>query len=45
MQFFNRYLTIDCLESFGQNTMNGFGNGGEGFSLKKLPDGRRIIFN
>jgi hypothetical protein len=28
----------------GHNTLNGFGNGGEGISLKKLPDGRRILF-
>jgi len=45
MQFLNNYLTIDCLDFFRQNTLNGFGNGGEGFSLKKLPDGRRILFN
>lgn len=28
----------------GHHTLNGFGNGGEGFSLKQLPDGRRILF-
>jgi len=28
----------------GHNSLNGFGNGGEGLSLKKLLDGRRILF-
>ena len=28
----------------GQNTLNDFGNGGEGLSLKKLHDGRRVLF-
>jgi hypothetical protein len=28
----------------GHSTLNGFGNGGEGISLKTLPGGRRILF-
>ena len=28
----------------GHNMLDGFGNGGEGFGLKQLPDGRRILF-
>ena len=28
----------------GQNTLNGYGNGGEGISLKRLTNGRRILF-
>jgi hypothetical protein len=28
----------------GHCTLNGFGNGGEGISLKKLSDGRRVLF-
>jgi len=28
----------------GQNTLGGFGNGGEGFALKQLPNGQRVLF-
>lgn len=28
----------------GHSSLGGFGNGGEGFSLKQLPDGRRVLF-
>lgn len=28
----------------GHNNLNGYGDGGEGFGLKQLPDGRRILF-
>ena len=32
------------MKLIGHSTLNGFGNGGEGFGLKQLPDGRRILF-
>lgn len=28
----------------GQNTLEGFGNGGEGFALKQLSNGQRVLF-
>ena len=36
-----RYKKMKLL---GQNALNSFGNGGEGFGLKQLSDGRRILF-
>jgi len=36
-----RYKKMKLL---GQSTLNGFGNGGEGFGLKQLSDGRRVLF-
>jgi hypothetical protein len=41
MQDHGRYKNMKLL---GQSTLNGFGNGGEGFGLKELSDGRRILF-
>jgi hypothetical protein len=41
MQDRGRYKKMKLL---GQSALNGFGNGGEGFGLKELSDGRRILF-
>jgi len=41
MQDHGQYKRMKLL---GQSNLDGFGNGGEGFGLKKLPDGRRILF-
>lgn len=32
------------MKLIGHNTLNGFGDGGEGFGLKQLPGGRRVLF-
>jgi hypothetical protein len=32
------------MKLIGHSTLNGFGNGGEGFGLTQLPNGKRILF-
>ena len=41
MENHGRYRKMKLL---GQSDLNSFGNGGEGFGLKQLSDGRRVLF-